>query len=233
MTIHTESRNQLLARLPEDDFHRLYARMQLTKLEAGQVLSKAGAPVDCVYFPDRAIISAITIRENGGSHEVTTIGREGMVGLGALSAESISSCELIVQVGGDALRLDTDALEQEASLDSSLRRLLRLYHAAFRAQIAYSAVCNMLHSVEQRCCRWLLTTCDRLETNELPLGHEFLASMLQLRRTSVPDVLRPLSKQKLIRNRRESLVIADRSGLDRLACGCYRGVRDAFDRLLR
>ena len=118
------------------------------------------------------------------------------------------------------------------ALDSPLRRVLRLYQSAFRTQMTYSVVCNMVHPVQQRCCRGLLATNDRVETDELLLTHEFLAIVLGVRRAIVIEVLRPLNRMRLVRNHRGSITILDRGGLEKLACQCYRRVKNEFDRLL-
>ena len=233
MSIDTQSQNDLLARLPDVDFERLSARMHPIRLESGRVLYETGAAIEQIYFPTRATVSAVTTLDDGSVVEVATIGREGMVGLGALLADGKSANEVIVQIAGEAQQVDLAVLMQEAVWDSPLRRILRSYQAAFRTQISYSVVCNMLHSVQQRCCRWLLTTSDRMDSDVLPLTHEFLALMLRLRRACVADVLRPLNDMGLVRSRRGSVMIVDRPGLERATCACYRRVKEGFDRLLR
>ena len=139
---------------------------------------------------------------------------------------------MIVQIAGDALRMEAGALEQEAGKDSPLRRLLLLYHTAFLTQVSYSVACNGLHPIEQRCCRWILMTHDRMESDEVPLTHEFLSIMLGVRRASITEVLRPLHELGLVGNSRGTIKILDRSGLEQRACECYRKVKDEFDRLL-
>ena len=224
--------NQLLARLPAAERQRLIARMRPVKLEFRQVLYRTGATIDSVYFPNSGTASAITIMENGSAIEVATIGKEGLVGLNALLADRTSPNEVIVQIAGDGMRMDVDVLEEEAGSDTPLRRMLLLYQTAFLTQVSYSVACNGLHSVQQRCCRWLLMTHDRVDTDEVPLTHEFLGIMLGVRRASVTAVLGPLHEQGLVRNGRGTIAIVDRSGLEILACECYRKVKDEFDRLL-
>jgi CRP-like cAMP-binding protein len=149
-----------------------------------------------------------------------------------LLADKTSANEVIMQIAGDGLRMDIDVLEEEAGRDSPLRRQLLLYQTAFLTQVSYSVACNGLHSVQQRCCRWLLMTHDRVDGDEVPLTHEFLGIMLGVRRASVTEVLRPLNERGLLNNGRGSISILDRSGLEGLACECYRKVKSEFDRLL-
>lgn len=206
--------------------------MSPVALEFKQILYRTGATIEGVYFPNSGTASALTIMEDGSAIEVATVGNEGMVGLGVLLADKTSPNEVIVQIAGDALWMDADVLEQEAGHDSPLRRLLLLYQTAFLTQVSYSVACNGLHALQQRCCRWLLMTHDRMDGDEVPLTHEFLGIMLGVRRASVTDVLRPLHEQGLLSNSRGTITILDRTGLEALSCECYRKVRGEFDRLL-
>jgi len=229
---NSSAKNLVLARLPAADSQRLTARMRPVSLDFKQILYKHKAPIEYVYFPTRGAASALTIMEDGSAIEVATIGNEGVVGLSVLFAGNTSPNEVIVQIAGDALRMDADVLEQEAEKDSPFRRLLLRYNMAFLMQISQSVACNGLHPIQQRCCRWLLITLDRMESNVVPFTHEFLAIMLGVRRASVSDVLRPLHEQGLVNNSRGAITILDRQGLEALSCECYRKVRDEFDRLL-
>ena len=113
-----------------------------------------------VYFPRRGTLSALTRMADGRAIEVATIGNEGMVGLMAFIGAKTTPNEVIVQVSGDGLRMRADVLEEEASRDGELRRLLLLYHTAFDTQVSQSVACNGLHPFFKRCCRWLLITHD-------------------------------------------------------------------------
>jgi CRP-like cAMP-binding protein len=140
--------------------------------------------------------------------------------------------ETIVQVAGDALRVDSAVLARACEPDGPIRQILFRYYAYFMFQVSQSAACNGLHPVHQRCCRWLLITQDRVGSDELPLTHEFLGTMLGVRRVSVTLVIRPLQEKGLIRTGRGRITILDRNGLEGEACECYRLVRDEYDRLL-
>jgi CRP-like cAMP-binding protein len=116
---------------------------------------------------------------------------------------------------------------------SVLRQLLLRYQAAFLSQAMQSVACNGLHSVVQRCCKWLLMLQDTLGSDDVPITHDFLAQMLGVRRASVSDVLRPLQEEGLLRTNRGKVTILDRQGLAQVSCECYRLIRGEYDRLLR
>jgi CRP-like cAMP-binding protein len=223
--------NRLLARLPPGEYQRLLPRLQLVPLPMKHVLYEARSPFDYAYFPNWGVVSALTVMDDGRAIEVATIGDEGMVGLPLLVGDKTTANRMIVQVPGEALRMAEDVLRDEVSRDSPLRRLLVLYHAAYLAQVSQAVACNGLHSVHQRCCRWLLMTQDRAHSNVFPMTHEFLAEMLGVRRSTVSEVLEPFKEEGLIRYSRGKCTVLDSEGLKAGSCECYRRINEEFERL--
>jgi CRP-like cAMP-binding protein len=223
--------NRLLARLPPGEYQRLLPRLQLVPLPLKHVLYEARSLFDYAYFPNWGVVSALTVMDDGRAIEVATIGDEGMVGLPLLVGDKTTANRMIVQVPGVALRMAEDVLRDEISRDSPLRRLLVLYHAAYLAQISQAVACNGLHSVHQRCCRWLLMTQDRAHSNVFPMTHEFLAEMLGVRRSTVSEVLEPFKEEGLIRYSRGKCTVLDSEGLKAGSCECYRRINEEFERL--
>jgi CRP-like cAMP-binding protein len=223
--------NRLLARLPPEEYQRLFPRLQPVPLALKHVVYEVRSSIDFAYFPSRGVISALTLMEDGRAIEVATIGDEGMVGLPLLVGAKTTANRMIVQVPGEALRMAEDVLREEVSRDSALRRLLVLYHTAFLAQVSQAVACNGLHSVYQRCCRWLLMTQDRAHSDVFPMTHEFLAEMLGVRRSTVSEVLEPFQEKGLIRYSRGRFTVLDRDGLMAGSCECYRRINEEFARL--
>jgi CRP-like cAMP-binding protein len=226
------SGNHLLARLPKKDYERILPNLRLIPLETKAIFNEPHSPITNIYFPLRGVVSSVTVMEDGSSIEVATIGNEGMVGISAIFGNEDSQNRTIVQVPGEAMRMRTKDLQAEMSQDGPLRRLLIRYNTAFMKQVSQAVACNGLHTVQQRCCRWILMTHDRAMADEFLLTHEFLSHMLGVRRVSVTEVLKPLQDRRLIRNHRGRITVLDRPGLEATTCECYRSVREAFDRLL-
>jgi CRP-like cAMP-binding protein len=224
--------NRLLARLPVEEYQQLRPHLQPVSLDLKRVLYEPGAPIDCAYFPSNGVLSQLTMMEDGAGIELATVGHEGMVGLPILWGIAESSSRVVVQVPSNSLRLSADRLSAAIGRDGALRRLLLLYNGVFMFQVSQAVACNGLHSVQQRCCRWMLMTCDRVTAEEFPMTHEFLAHMLGVRRSSVTQVLWPLQQAGLVRYRRGRMVVLDRDGLEEASCECYRIVKREFDRLL-
>src|SRR5207249_1381864 len=154
--------NLILAFLPSDEFGRIESNLQPIDLSQGQILYEASAPIDHVYFIDQGMISVVSTMHDGSSIEVGTIGSEGMAGKSiVLGVESVPYRH-IVQVAGSARRMSAPLLANELPRSRVLTQLLHRYHAAFDTQVMQGMACNGLHSVVQRCCRWLLTAQDRV-----------------------------------------------------------------------
>jgi CRP-like cAMP-binding protein len=227
-----QSRNHVLARLPPDEFHAVRAYLTTVSLSSKQPLASPGVPIPSVYFPHDAVLSLSTVDESGGTVEVGSIGCEGMAGLPVLLGTDRSISRLVVQIGGEADRMDADALPRQAEELPELRRLLLLYTQGFLTQIAQSTACNRLHSSERRLARWLLICRDRLGRDDMPITHETISQMLGVRRATVTEAAGDLQRRGAIRYRRGRVTILRRERLEAAACECYRIVREEFDRLL-
>lgn len=226
------SPNRLLAALAPAEFRRLRPALEPVPLAYKQVLYPPGGPIDHVYFPHTGVASVVAVLAGRRTIEVGMCGREGAVGAGAALGDPTSPYLVQVQVAGDGMRIDLDAFRTAARTGGTLRRLLARYHAAYLTLTAQSAACNGTHRIDQRCCRWLLMTHDRMGADTFELTHEFLGTMLGVRRASVSEVLQPLQADGLIGYGRGRVTVLDRPGLEKAACECYGFVRAQFDRLL-
>ena len=225
------SSNLFLARLPRPELDRLSLAMEPITFEVDQVLYQAYGPIDYAYFPTSAVLSALVVMQDGGIIEVATVGKEGLVGHHGFGGMT-SPHRIVAQIGGDGYRLSSRVLLEEASRGDALRDLLASYHIAFMTQVSQSVACNGLHRLEQRCCRWLLMSRDRVGSDDIRLSHEYLAAMLGARRASVTDALRPLQDAGLVRSHRGVVSILDGVGLEGRVCECYAIVRDRYAELL-
>lgn len=222
-------RNLLLAGLPTKVLRRLEPHWQSCDLKVRDVLYEPGDRVRHAVFPERGVISVVNVMQDGRSIEVGTIGHEGMTGVAALWGVDFVPYRCVVQVSGAARRIRCDALLHESD---AMQQVMLRYYAAFTSQIMQSTACAGLHSVEQRCCRWLLAMHDRVDSAQFSLSHEFLALMLGTRRTSVSLVMKKMQDRGLIQYHRAAITIRDRSGLEVRSCECYQVVADTFRRIM-
>jgi CRP-like cAMP-binding protein len=224
--------NRLLSLLSDHDYERLRPHLSQVVLEYRKSLYEAARPLEQVYFPVNGVASLVITTAEGASAEVGTIGNEGMVGLPVCLGDREAPSAVYVQVPGTALQMDAGIFRRELDQSPSLKLVMLRYTHAFFNQVAQSAACAHLHRVEQRCCRWLLMTRDRMPTGEFLLTQEFLGMMLGVRRTTVTEVMGALQKAGLIHYRRGHVSILDPGVLRLRACECYDISKLEFDRLL-
>jgi CRP-like cAMP-binding protein len=225
-------RNSLLNRLAAPLQEELISQFTFVALETRQVIYEAGAQIQDVYFVEAGLVSVVSVMADGGTIEVGTVGREGLVGSQVLLARTNVPYRHFVQIPGSANRIAAGRLLELADQHPGFREIILKYQAAFLTQLTQSAACNGLHTVPQRCCRWLLTSHDRVDSDTLPLTHEFLAFMLGVRRASVTEVLRPLQERGWIQSNRGEVTILDRAGLLSGSCECYGIVTDQYKQML-
>ncbi len=224
--------NKILAALPREEYERLVPNLETISLSFKQLIYQPNEPIEYVSFINRGVISVLNVMQDGGALEVATVGNEGMVGIPVLLGADQVPAETFVQVPGEALRMKVDVFKSEVSPSSPLHTRLLRYTQTLINQIAQSAACNRLHSVEQRTCRWLLMTQDRVDSDEFPMTQEFLALMLGVRRASVSEVAATVQKAGLIRYHRGKVTVLDRKGLEATSCECYEVVNKEYNRLL-
>jgi CRP-like cAMP-binding protein len=215
--------NGLLSALPPEDYKRLAPTLELVPLKLKELLQKPGSPVEHVYFPGGGFCSIVTVLEDGSMVEVATVGREGMVGLAALSDGRSGSSAVMVQGETETCyRMAASDFRREMDRQGAFYGLLNRYTQAHMGFIMQSTACNAMHSVEQRLARWLLLAHDRMATDEFPLTQEFVAMMLGAARPTVTIVAGTLQKAGLITYRRGKVTILDRKKLESASCECYR-----------
>jgi len=224
--------NHILQMLPWKEYERLSPQLQPVSLVQHQVIYEAGAPIKGGYFLNTGLISCLTVMQNGDSIEVGLLGSEGFAGLPILLNIVHSSARLTVQISGEALRINADALQQILAELPMLERLLSRFTHLQVLQAQQIAACNRLHEVEERLARWLLMTQDRVPLEILPLTHDLLAGMLGTRRSSVTVAAGILHEAGVIDYRRGKVRILNRKKLEEAACECYSVVRTQLNSYL-
>ncbi len=206
--------------------------LEFVALARGSVIYEANEELSHVYFPTTAIVALLYTMENGSTAEMGIVGRDGVVGIAVFMGGDTTPSRAVVQSAGGAYRLKLKRFREEFKRVGELHRLLLLYTQALLTQMAQTAVCSRLHSVEQRLCRCLLLAHDRLDSDELIMTQELIASMLGVRRGGVSAAAHGLQSAGLIRYRRGHITIVDRAGLEARTCECYQVVKTECDRLM-
>ena len=223
--------NHLLSMLSADDLGLLEPYLEPIALPLRFALEDIGKPIKHIYFPDGGIVSVVAKSVQDVQIEVGIIGREGMTGLNVVMGNNLSANAVYMQVEGHGLRVKADDLRAAMRHSASLRDCFLHFAQAFMSQMAHTSLANGRAKVEERLARWLLMAHDRLDGDELPLTHEFLALMLSVRRPGVTVALHLLESRGLILIKRGLIQIVDREGLEELIGGMY-GIPEAEYRRL-
>jgi len=223
--------NQLLVNLPEKERKRLEPYLEPVELEFNQHLLVFDQPIEYVWFPDTCVTSTVVNSIEGSTIEVGLMGTEGMVGLSLVMKLEVSNSTVFVQIPGRATRMRArDFKKQVVEKGGPLLNTLLRYTNFFMAMIAQTAACNTTHPVEERMCRWILMTHDRVQQDQFPLTQEFLADMLGVRRPSLSKVAGELKREGLINYTRGSVTVTDRKGLEARSCECYQIIQGQLKR---
>jgi len=221
--------NSILQSIPQEEFATVVAHLEFVPLEVRQVLLRPGERIEFGFFVNQGVISNLVVTSDAGSVEVGSVGTEGFVGAELVAASSESPQRAIVLSPGDGFRIKADALvsllPSTPILYSELMRELML--RGLRA--SQVAACNRLHQIEQRLCRWLLTSYDRVGSNPFPITHEQLSQILGSGRPSLTVAAGILQKNGSVEYKRGSMRILNRKALEESACECY-GVMQRMSR---
>jgi len=224
--------NRILAALPAKDFERLLPDLELVEMSLGWTISESGDHVNFLHFPISGIVSLIYALEDGSSSEVALVGNEGMIGISIFMGGESMPSSTEVQCPGFAYRLNRKIMKQEFALGGQLQHLALLYTQALISQTSQTAVCNQHHTLDQRLCRWLLMTVDRLHDLEVVITQEMIANLLGVRRESITEAVGQLQRDGIVERSRGRLAISNRKNIELRVCECYAMVKTEYARLL-
>lgn len=214
--------NTLLASLPPAAYARVAVTLAVTKLRLKDYLQRPGEPVLWVYFPGSGFCSIVKVMQDGQMVEIATVGREGAIGLAAISGGPHGTTAVMVQGRIDSCeRMAVADFVHEMDRREAFYDLLTDYTQALTGSIIQSTACHAVHSVEQRLARWLLTARDRMASNEFALTQEFAAMMLGSTRPTVSLAAAALQRAGLITYHRGQIAILEGAALERMSCECY------------
>lgn len=213
--------NAILLSISDIEYSLFRPHLEYVELPGHLVLHEAGGTLEFAYFPNRGLISLVVAMEDGKTAEAGVVGKEGFTGIPAVVGLSRSPLQAVVQISGDGLRVEVEALRRTLESAPHVRLLLSRFAVVLGMQVAQTAACNRLHDIEQRLARWLLMAQDRVDSEVLAITHDFLATMLGTNRSSVSLAAATLRRKNLIRYTPGAVTIVNRKKLEALACECY------------
>lgn len=219
-----QTRNRVLEHLPSAELKAVCRELKPVVLPRDAVLFEADESVEHIYFPHDAVVSFLGDTGEGGRIEVWGVGNEGIAGISGLLARS-SPYRGVVQVPGTALVGNAASLRRQFRLAGRFHEAVLKYYESLVVQVGHLGICNNLHSVEQRFCRWLLMIQDRVGSRDLTFTQDSIAGILGTRRATISVAAAALQQTGLISYTPGSITIKSRVGLQRRVCGCYRVIK--------
>jgi CRP-like cAMP-binding protein len=222
--------NHLLSSLSLEGRARFSANMQRVELDSRQVLYAANEKIVDIYFPENCVLAMLTVMNNGQSVESATVGREGASWISASFKSPTMPCQTMTVIGGGAYKIPTSVVEREIKENGKFHNILSHYSHMLLIQTLRSGACNALHSIEQRCSRWMLMTLDRTELQRFGTTHEFLATLLGVQRSTVSQLVERFASEGILEISRGGIRILDRAKLEQLSCECYALIKAQYAR---
>ncbi len=226
------SRNHVLATLPHEAWDALASELEPATLPAHKQLETRGHDIEWIYFLESGIASVIAESTHGHQVESGIIGRDSMTGLGVALGDAHCAQVIVIQIPGEGRRVRVDAFRRIMTEIPGLQERALLYARAFMIQAAHTALANGAGVLEQRLARWLLMLHDRVDGETLSITHDYIATMLSVRRPGVSVALKEIEEHGLIRVRRGQIEILDRAGLLDRAGGLYGQTESEYRRLV-
>ena len=225
-------RNQLISRMAAQDFALLAPNLEQISLKERQVVEVPGKPITHLHFIEIGVVSVVAVNAEDHRIEVGVIGNEGMTGVPLVMGDTRAQHSAYMQIAGNGYRIPAAAFADALKKSPSLTGLMLKSAQAFMCQTAHTALANGRAKLEERLARWLLMAHDRMDTDAVPLTHEFLAVMLGVRRAGVTVAIHGFERRGLVTTRRGQLTLVNRTGIEQIAGSFYGTPETELKRLL-
>ena len=225
--------NRLLASLSRQDFARLAPHLEPVSFAVGDVITRAGDPIESICFLEQGIAGVLDSLGDDRRYAVGLVGAEGFIGWPLVMGDDRSPYDVTMRAErGEALRISAGALMAAVDQSPALRLTLLRFAHVFMLQMGRTVVSSLAHSIERRMARWILLYHDRVQADEICMTHEEFRLMLGVRRSSVTDALHRLEEEQAIRAIRAKVLVHDRIKLLALAGDTYGQPEQEYARLL-
>jgi CRP-like cAMP-binding protein len=224
--------NRLVLSLPDDERNHLLKYLEPIHFARKRILYETGQSMRNAYFFHSGMASLFAVAEDGRAVQISVVGTDGFVGVPIVLLGAKSPSRIVTQTPVDAFKIDAKQLLAQFNQDGQLRGVLLRYSQVEHIQLVQSALCNPLHTIRQRLCRWLLAYRDATLSDNFDLTQQDLANMLGSHRNQISIEARELAKRGLVKYGRGQITLIDQKALQRESCECYRVVREWSDQLL-
>lgn len=220
-------KNAILARISLQDLAAIGEFLEPIVLKERLVLQEPKRQLDYVYFIESGLVS-LRIVAPGSILETAVIGHRGAIGASLLLGGHVPTHQSVVLIPGTAYRIRIEDLRLVMNDHPQIQAQLSRYIQALSLHCAHAGLCGVRHEREQRLASWLCLASDAVDTHVLPVTHDYLSSVLGLRRAGVTETLIRFEEQGLIRKMRGVLQIHERTCLEQKACSCYKLISGGY-----
>ncbi|MGL3104425.1 Crp/Fnr family transcriptional regulator [Bradyrhizobium sp. BR 1432] len=220
-------KNVILARLSIQQLAAIGDCVEPVVLKERMVLQEPKRPVEHVYFVESGLVS-LRVVAAGSMLETAVIGYRGAVGTSFLWGGHLSTHQSVVVFPGSAHRIRVEDLRRIMKAHPEVRDHLFEFVQALTFQCVQTGLCGVRHHREQRLASWMCLASEAVDARVLPVTHDYLSSVLGLRRAGVTETLIRFEEQGLIRKMRGVLQIDNPKSLEEKACCCYKLVSGAY-----
>lgn len=226
-------RNKLLRASEESTFDSLRASFTRVEFEAGHRIFQSGEKISDVIFVESGFASTMSSTPDGNEVDIRQTGCEGMIGHHVVLGATSSPYSVVVHISASAISVPTTQLMKAVEHSPNFKKLILRYCHICELETLQFALSNLNNRLNKRLARWLLMCRDRLQTDDLPLTHEFLAAVLGVRRAGITNEIHILEGLHAAKPTRGHLKILDVELLQQIAGSTYGLPEQKHDRLLR
>jgi hypothetical protein len=220
--------NRVLDALAHSDRAKIARNIRVVHFASGDFAQQPDGANAFIDFPIDAVLSIVTTMLDGSACEVGTIGNEGASGVEVAFGATLLRTT-ICQVEGDIARIGRVHFLAALDENRQFERLIGRVAQAQRFFVEQQCACNAVHSVDERCARWLMMIHQRVHRDTFSLTHDFLSVMLGVRRATVSRSAMKLQDAGIITYRRGIVKVLSSRRLARACCECYDATRNVFD----
>ncbi|AMA60030.1 Crp/Fnr family transcriptional regulator [Bradyrhizobium sp. CCGE-LA001] len=220
-------KNAILTKVSLQDLAAIGEFLEPVILRERMSLQEPKRAPDYVYFIESGLVS-LRIVAGGAILETAVIGHRGAVGASFLVGGHLPTHQSVVIFPGSAHRIRVEDLRCVMHDHPEIRDQLAGYAEALNMHCAHTGLCGVRHDREKRLACWICLAGDAVDSQVLPVTHDYLASVLGLRRAGVTEALMRFEEQSLIRKMRGLLQIDRRKCLEQRACSCYKLISESY-----
>ncbi len=224
-------KNRLLAHLPTQEMATLLPHLEEIDLPLNFLIVAAGQKIDYMYFLEGGLGSIVAVSPEGAKAEAGMFGYEGFAPTAPAVGFDLSLFEVVVQSPGAAHRIAVPALRELLTVCPELSSRLHRASHNLASQVAYTALSNAVHHVDERLARWLLMCHDRVAGGEIAITHDYISLMLAVRRPSVTTALHVLEGNGFIKSMRKLITVKNRKAMEAFAHDAYGAPEAEYEQL--